>query len=495
MPADARADDVINQRINIEQQAKRAKTKAGSPSSMNVLRSFADLDASRHPRLASLKRYDGATLGGDLPLLTPGAAYGGARVACLAGRERGDGLNSSDRDVHVGVGSGRHLYGLDCRLGGVRNSSGLERGKGGHVYLPTSDHRVRTFSRVESLSCRAEIQSVSSAAGDQSHGDGSRRVLVTDSYGRGVCGTVSVALDSGGVDGTDGSGGTDDGMNRTVDVKCAYPLNPNDALACMEGGLTVGAVSDSSSYSVIGRHFPRDLTVFDGDVVVRTMHTLGNPNSVKMVGDTLVTVAEGNMVTVYDLRIADRQSRVARLQPGGATSSGHIYALAVRGEGIAASGGGAGTPGSATCPLLGGGGEDRDVHVWDPRVWKSINRWKNCLKYEINSVHFLDSDPRYCLVSGMDYEVACGAWFENKSKAFNKSLLALGTKGRAAGPVTESGSVAEAQRQSRVVASYRGTSRWIGLSKLDGEDVFVGVTTDGKVYQSSFSSFDDVSLA
>ncbi len=495
MPADARADDVIEESINGTERAKRVdesknkrlktgpgpnkKNKAGSPSSMNVLRSFAELDASQHPRLASLTRYDGVTLGADLPLLSPGAAYGGARVACMAGQERGDGLKPDIRRLHVLVGSGRHLYGLGCGSVGGENSSGLERGKGGHVYLPLSDRKVRAFTRVDSLSCRAEIQSVSLASGDQSHGDGSRRVLVTDSYGRGVCGTVSV--DSGDMDGAGSA------SNGVVDVQGAYTLNPNDALVCMEGGLTVGAVSDSSSYSVIGRHFPKDVTIFDGDVVVRTLHTLGNPNSVKMVGETLVAVAEGNMVTVYDLRIADRQTRVARLQPGGSASCGHLYAIAVRGEGSMASGGGAGAPGSATCPLLGAGGEDRDVHVWDPRVWKSINRWTNCLKYEITSVHFLDSDPRYCLVSGMDYEVACGAWFENKSRAFNKSLEALGAKGRAAGPVTEAGSLAEAQRQSRVVASYRGTSRWIGMSKLDGEDAFVGVTTDGKVYQTSFS--------
>jgi hypothetical protein len=503
MPADddVRTDEVSQQTIEGAARAKRAggstskrlKTgpgpsttdlhaRAGPLSSMNALRSFADLDASQHPRLASLKRYDGVSLGGDLPLLSPGAAYGGARVACMAGRTLGDGLESDDCGPLVLVGSGRHLYGLGCGSGDGENSAGLERGKGGHVYLPLSDRKARAFSRVDSLSCRSEIQSVSLASGDQSAGAGSRRVLVTDSYGRGVCGVLSVDPGDAG-----GAGDADGSINGVVDVQGAYSLTPNDSLVCMEGGLTAGAVSDTSSYSVISRHFPKDLTVFDGDVVVRTFHTLENPNSVKMVGETLVTVAEGNLVTVYDLRIADRQTRVARMQSCGSASRGHIYALAVRGEGSVASGRGAGAPGSASCPLLGAGGEDRDVHVWDPRVWKSITRWSNCLKYEITSLHFLDSDPRYCLVSGMDYEVACGSWFENKSKAFNKSLAALGTQGRAAGPITEAGSVAEAQRQSRVVASYRCQSRWIGMSKLDGEDVFVGVSTDGKVYQSSFS--------
>ena len=147
--------------------------------------------------------------------------------------------------------------------------------------------------------------------------------------------------------GAGGAGDADGSINGVVDVQGAYSLTPNDSLVCMEGGLTAGAVSDTSSYSVISRHFPKDLTVFDGDVVVRTLHTLENPNSVKMVGETLVTVAEGNLVTVYDLRIADRQTRVARMQSCGSASRGHIYALAVRGEGSVASGRGAGAPGSA----------------------------------------------------------------------------------------------------------------------------------------------------
>ena len=489
MPPDARPDDTVTDRI-VERDLvarnnknKRRKTDpAAKPnrnqSSMNVLRSFADLGDGRHPRLSSLTRYDGVCMGDDLPLLSPGAAYGGNRVACmLVGGHAG--VQNGGCHLNVLVGSGRHLYELGCCLGSDGNASGLERGKGGHVYLPSSDPVTRLYTRVDTLSCRAEIQSVSTARGD--YGDGSRRVLLTDMYGRGVCGTLSAG--DGGVDG--GVDGSEHGSR--LQLQSMFPLNPDDSLLCVEGGLTVGDMSNTSSYSAIGRHFPKDVTVFDGDVVVRTFHTLGSPTDVKLVGDSLVTVAEGNMVTVYDVRIADRQTRVARLQPVGSTSSGHIYSLAVRGEQSMGSGGGAETPGNASCPLLGAGGEDRDVYVWDPRVWKSVNQWKNCVKYEITSLHFLDSDPRYCVVSGMDYEVACGAWFENKSKVFTKSMQALGGKGRATGPVTEAGSVAEAQRQGRVVASYRGMSRWIGMSKLEGQDVFVGVTTDGKVYQSSFS--------
>ena len=383
------------------------------------------------------------------------------------------------------------MYGLD--LGSVKRSGGslsggleeLERGKGGEVYLPRSDDVVRRYDEVVGLSSRAEIQSVRVASGgvDLVGGSGSGsgsgdKVLVTDTYGRGVCGRIEAVVPGGG-----------------FEVTQVYPLAPDDALAVAEGGLTSGAVSAVSNMAVIARHFPKDVSVFDGDQLVRTFHTLANPNAVELVdGHAVVAVAEGSMVSVYDVRIAERQARVARLQPQGSTASGHYYALAVRDGG--GGGGGGGGSGHAACPLLGAGGEDRDVFVWDPRTWRSVSQWKNCLKYEIDYVGFLDSDPRYCVVSGMDYEVACGAWFENKSKAFkasvgealDKAAKAAGaaSRGRAAGPVGDAGSVAEAQRQSRVVASYRGTSRWIGMSKVHGRDEFVGVTSDGQVYHSEF---------
>ena len=128
MPADddVRTDEVSQQTIEGAARAKRAggstskrlKTgpgpsttdlhaRAGPLSSMNALRSFADLDASQHPRLASLKRYDGVSLGGDLPLLSPGAAYGGARVAFVVGFEfRGGGLRFASRVESEGAAGG-----------------------------------------------------------------------------------------------------------------------------------------------------------------------------------------------------------------------------------------------------------------------------------------------------------------------------------------------------------------------------------------------------
>ena len=485
---------------------------------MNILRAFADMDPSQGPRLKRLVRYDGMDVDGaswegrcatsasrPVSLWSPGSALGGNRVGCFRSRGGGDGGDDGGGGgLQVLLGCGRQV--VAARLGWGDGRAGKagsdldndldpgtpQRGKGGEVYLPASDSAVRTYDEVVGLACRAEIQSLKVVRATSGGYDGGRcrhKVLVTDTFGRGVCGTVVPAM---------GSAGTE-AQTCHLELAHVYPLAPDDSVVAAEGGLTAGAVSGATDLAVIVRHFPKDVSVFDGDRLVRTFHTLGNPNAVELVDDhAVVAVAEGSMVSVYDVRISDRQARVARMQPGGSTSNGHYHALAVR-DGRGGGNGGNGGSGHAACPLVGAGGEDRDVVVWDPRTWGSVSRWKNCLKYEINYVGFLDSDPRYCVVSGMDYEVACGAWFENTSQAFKASVgeakgnsgTNSGTnsrkgRGRATGPVGETGSVAEAQRQSRVVASYRGTSRWIGMSKLEGSDIFVGVTSDGVVYHSEF---------
>jgi hypothetical protein len=468
---------------NLNRNQTRADTgAAGGRTTMNLLRAFAELDSSKSPHLSSLVRYEGISVFG---MVSPGSPFGGNRVGCVPAGGQSSATNDTQYDASAGgntkrnhhaenirggidldvfVASGRDVYAVRCP-GDDAAGKALERGKGGHVYLPSSGGAVVGRDVISALSLRAEIQSLSISG---------NRILVTDVYGRGICGWIGRASGERGGD-----------TSTRIVVEHAYPLHPNDSAVCLEGGLTVSSVAEGSmnnNLAVIARHFPKDVTVFDKDVAVRTLHTLHNPNNIKIVDNNLVAVAEGSMVTVYDTRIADRQTRVARLQPVGSAASGSMYALA------ASSSGG--------FSLLGAGGEDRDVFVWDPRVWKSVNQWKNCVKYELTSLHFLDSDPRYCVVGGMDYEVACGAWFENKSKAFraniDKSMSGLvkprgASVGRATGPVTEAGSVAEAQRQSRVVASYRGTSRWIGMSKLEGKDIFVGVTTDGKLYRSAFA--------
>jgi WD40 repeat protein len=139
------------------------------------------------------------------------------------------------------------------------------------------------------------------------------------------------------------------------------------------------------------------------------------------------------------------------------------------------------------CPVLGAAGEDRTVHVWDPRTWKSVDKWSNCLKYEVTSLHFM-SNPAFCVVGGLDYEVVCSRWMGGNDQSDRDLGGQKAGKGRAAGPATDVGSEAEAGRQSQVAASFRGAARWLGLAKSPSSDTFAGITADKTLYCTSFAS-------
>jgi hypothetical protein len=42
----------------------------------------------------------------------------------------------------------------------------------------------------------------------------------------------------------------------------------------------------------------------------------------------------------------------------------------------------------ASLSLAGAAGDERSVLVWEPRKWTPLDRWSNCLKYELTSLHF-----------------------------------------------------------------------------------------------------------
>lgn len=62
---------------------------------------------------------------------------------------------------------------------------------------------------------------------------------------------------------------------------------------------------EQPSQVALARHFPKDVTLFDGHVIVRTIHTLYCPTAVQLlstqlaassIGGPLVAVAEGPQV-------------------------------------------------------------------------------------------------------------------------------------------------------------------------------------------------------
>ena len=265
---------------------------------------------------------------------------------------------------------------------------------------------------------------------------------------------------------------------------------------------------DTPTQVAVARHFAKDVTLFDGPLVTRTLHTLYNPNAIELLGSDLaplpgggplVAVAEGPQVSLWDVRASGRGARVARLGPG--PHHGALYALA------ASAGGGQ--------PLLGAAGADRGVLVYDPRKWSLLHRWASCLKYEATALHFFTASPQHAVVAGLDYEVLCAEWSSGRASR----LPATSHFGSGAGP---GGAAATQQRrqqhmqqqqrrqQGRAVGpqlqpeggdddeegifanaargiTFRGDAHWLGLAKVAGQDVFAGLTSSGQLYIAEFA--------
>ena len=281
-------------------------------------------------------------------------------------------------------------------------------------------------------------------------------------------------------------------------------LSPGN-LAIEAGWTGVALAPDQPSQVAIARHFPKDITLFDGPMAVRTIHTTYRPNAVQLLssnvavdasGGPLVAVAEGPVVSIWDVRAAGRGARIARLSSS--PHSGPFYCLA------ATSNGG--------IPLLGAAGSERSVLIWDPRTWRTIDRWNNCLKYEATSLHFLNSNPSYCVSCGLDYEVVCGKWGGDKRNRLggghrtknnapeneNDGGGGGGSGGDGGGleitvsPPTENHTTRtaptakEANKASTV--SFRGDSRWMGLAKAHGKDIVAGLTESKNIYIAEFGA-------
>ncbi|XP_029128245.1 uncharacterized protein LOC109803423 isoform X4 [Cajanus cajan] len=99
------------------------------------------------------------------------------------------------------------------------------------------------------------------------------------------------------------------------------------------------------------------------------------------------------------------------------------------------------------------GGVDRTVTIYDPRRWSALSRLVHCSKFEITGLSFSAIDPDYIYIQGVDYEVFCGQWKENKK-----------------------------------VFSFRGDSNWLGFSKCSGKDVLAGWCDSGSIFIADVAS-------
>ena len=413
---------------------------------------------------------------------------------------------------------------MGCLPASAADAKG-ERGKGG-VYLPYPKIQDPiSFVLLPELSLQSEIQSIKFVSRSEAHEDAGvseSTLAIVDSFGRAVRARLSFTMQDGNLqtlaqddsssysnDPQSSFGGRGDGRSTKAKssslpfrIASLEPLQPDELL--VDGGWAGIAISvGDSSYSAIARHFAKDITLFDGPLAFRTIHTTYTPYSVELLSSSMtgassngpvVVVAEGPTVSVWDVRVAGRGARIARMMSS--PHAGHLYCTAV-------------SPNSSHA-LLGAAGEDRTVSVWDPRRWRLLAVWNNCTKYEATFLHFPSSNPGYCVVGGLDYEVVIGRWGGSK-----RSRLGGGTRtGSLFGDEASSHASADTDsNNSRTVSqnsgfsnskaniplrdregmedgmddlygsiSFRGDSGWEGISMGFERDVIAGITNTSQLY-------------
>ena len=191
--------------------------------------------------------------------------------------------------------------------------------------------------------------------------------------------------------------------------------------------------------AAVARHFAKDLSVFDGDVVVRTVRTIQNPTAIELLAeDGTYAVAEKSKICVYDFR------------QGEAGGLAHCLPVNEMVTCLAKSN-------NSGQPLV-ASGIGRTVALWDLRKWGSERR-----------------TTEHARIRGLRSDV-CGIEFLEPCSGETK-VCAAGISGEAR--VTEPGKKKEA-------LDLKGDSRWIGFAS-DGGGRCVGVAATGGLYSFTVS--------
>lgn len=178
----------------------------------------------------------------------------------------------------------------------------------------------------------------------------------------------------------------------------------------------------------------KSLQLFEEGKLVRTVHCCLTPQAIEYVEmQSVVALAESNVVSLWDLRTSERSGCVSRLQP----SASNLYCIDSRGD------------------LMAVAGEDKTIYIYDLRKNKIMGQWTKALKYQVLSVFLSSIDPAVCYTTGLDHEIFCGTW--EKNAGANPGTL---------------------ERRG-----FRGSSRWIGLDRVSGTDTLIGLTDTLQLYK------------
>eukprot|EP00667_Euglena_gracilis_P015745 EG_transcript_16396 len=140
-----------------------------------------------------------------------------------------------------------------------------------------------------------------------------------------------------------------------------------------------------------------------------------------------VAVAEGALLSFFDLRVAGAAARVRQLQVGHST----IFALAT----------------SPSHPTVAAAGEARAIFVVEPRKWQVRSAWPAVLKYDCTALFYSAAMPEVWVAGGAHSELRGGS-----------------------GPKAQEASCA-----------FFADSGWLGLAQRE-DGTFCGLSEKGSVY-------------
>lgn len=143
------------------------------------------------------------------------------------------------------------------------------------------DLDVRRIAELSTL--RSQVMSVAAERG---------RVVISDGFGNLVVGLLDFDEDK--------DDKKKDGGGRAVTVTRSYAVTPSRFDYGEEGwtGLALQPM-ETSSLVACARYFFKDVTVYDGDIPIRTFHASTTPSAVGFTVDNRIVVAEGNSISLW----------------------------------------------------------------------------------------------------------------------------------------------------------------------------------------------------
>lgn len=185
-------------------------------------------------------------------------------------------------------------------LDGIETPDGSSKrfveGKEG-VLLPFESPRQVSVAPVRAFAHRFEVQGLSTRPRG---GDADAEIVASVDSSGSLC--VCEFWDK--------SVGAEDASASSLVPERSYQAAPPSAYAMELGWAGVALGTHQPTKAVVARHFPKDLSLFDGDLLVRQMKTIQSPTAIESFSEDVYVVAQKNKIGIYDLRGGERQGLV-----------------------------------------------------------------------------------------------------------------------------------------------------------------------------------------